>query len=389
MPSLRDARVLHAVTLHTPQNSFGGPTRVALNLCSGLREHGVDARLLALGDGFDGPLPDEVEGVPADLLPARHVLPKFEVSGITSPALWRGLRARVRTFDLVHVHLMRDLVTLPVAVAALATGTPLVLQTHGMVDPSGKVLARVVDAVAARRVLRRADAICYLTEFERTGLDATARTHLTRAHRLINGVPLGERREQPAVPTVLYLARLQERKRPEVFVRMIPQVLARHPEARFVLAGPDSGSRDGAVRLAEELGVSGSLTVPGGLDHEAALAELRRASVYVLPSVDEPFPVSVLEALSFGVPTVVTSTNGLSGEIGPAGAGAVADEVDTIAAEVLRLLDPAANDEASAAAHALARGTFSLDAVVDRLVGIYQGAVDRHPGAGTGGPRSS
>ena len=29
-------RVLHVVTLHTPENAFGGPTRVALNLARGL-----------------------------------------------------------------------------------------------------------------------------------------------------------------------------------------------------------------------------------------------------------------------------------------------------------------------------------------------------------------
>ncbi|MGC5412475.1 glycosyltransferase, partial [Streptomyces sp. DT225] len=99
-------KILHIVTLHTPDHAFGGPTRVALNLSKVQRAGGDDARIMALGDGFDGPLPREVEGVPVHLFRARHLLPVFEVSGITSAALLRTARRMTRGADLVHVHLM-------------------------------------------------------------------------------------------------------------------------------------------------------------------------------------------------------------------------------------------------------------------------------------------
>ncbi|NEE31370.1 glycosyl transferase, partial [Streptomyces sp. SID7982] len=51
-------KILHVVTLHTPDHAFGGPTRVAFNLSKVQRAHGDDARVMALGDGFpDGELP--------------------------------------------------------------------------------------------------------------------------------------------------------------------------------------------------------------------------------------------------------------------------------------------------------------------------------------------
>lgn len=56
-------KILHIVTLHTPDHAFGGPTRVALNLSKVQRAAGDDARIMALGDGFEGPLPREIEGV--------------------------------------------------------------------------------------------------------------------------------------------------------------------------------------------------------------------------------------------------------------------------------------------------------------------------------------
>lgn len=367
-------RVLHAVTLHSPTHAFGGPVRVALNLCRGLASRGHRVRLTGLGDGFDaagGALPTEVEGVPARLYQARTILP-LGFSGITSPALLAGAGALVRNADIVHVHLARDLVTLPVALAALRAGRPLVLQTHGMVDPSDRTLAKVLDAVAVRRVLRGASAVLYLTGRERRDLDAVAGGPLERSVRLVNGVPAQEPRPAPAgPPRVLYAARLQARKRPTDFVAAVPEILRHHPDASFVLAGPDEGERPAVEALVAELGLRDRVSLPGPLPAERMLEELRRAHVYVLPSVDEPFPMSVLEALSVGTPAVVTTSNGLARDIAQAGAGRVVTDAAGLARAVRALLDPAANAAASAAARELAAKAFSMDAVLDTLLGVY------------------
>lgn len=370
-------RVLHAVTLHSPSHAFGGPVRVALNLAKGLRARGHEARLLALGEGFDA-WPTSVEGVPAKLFPARRLLP-LGFSGMTSPALLASAGRLVRDADVVHVHLARDLVTLPVALAALRAGKPLVLQTHGMVDPSEKLLAKVLDAVAVRRLLRGADAVLYLTPHEREGLDAVVGAPLAKAVRLVNGTPAQEERPPlSGAPRILYSARLQARKRPVDFVDAAPAVLAAHPDAHFVVAGPDEGEL-GAVRARiGALGLTDRFTVPGALSSAEVLAELRRAHVYVLPSVDEPFPMSVLEALSVGVPSVVTHSNGLARDIAAAGAGLAVDPGPAgVSAAVLSLLAPAANQAASLAARELAAGSFSMDAVLDTLLPVYEAAALR------------
>ncbi|MFD3944763.1 glycosyltransferase [Streptomyces sp. NPDC058579] len=370
----RSLKVLHAVTLHSPTHAFGGPVRVAVNLGKGLAARGHRVRLTALGDGFPGPLPTDVDGVPARLYRARSVLP-LGFSGITSPALLAGAAALVKDADVVHVHLARDLVTLPVALAALRAGRPLVLQTHGMVDPSDKPLAKLLDAVAVRRVLRGASAVLYLTDRERRDLDAVVGGPLPGAVRLVNGVPAQEPRPAPTgPPRILYAARLQARKRPTDFVAAVPEILRHHPDATFVLAGPDEGERAAVDALVAELGVGDRVSLPGPLTSERMLEELRRAHVYVLPSVDEPFPMSVLEALSVGTPAVVTTSNGLARDITEAGAGRVVTDAAGLAPAVRELLEPGENDAASAAARKLAAEAFSMDAVLDTLLGVYERA---------------
>lgn len=382
-------KILHVVTLHTPDHAFGGPTRVALNLSKVQRAEGDDARIMALGDGFDGPLPSQVEGVPAHLYQARHLLPRFEVSGITSGPLLLAARRMMRGADVVHVHLMRDLVTLPAGLLALASGTPLVVQTHGMVDPTEKRVAQLTDLLGVRRVLRGADAVLHLTETERIDVNAVAApVPLTRTVRLVNGVRPQERkpaRDPVRPPTVLFLARIQERKRPEDFVAAMPAVLAEHPDARFVLAGPDTGALAGTLRLARELGVLDSLDHVGPLGHEEVLAAGRQADVYVLPSIEEPLGVSVLEAMSVGTPVVITRTCGLGPDVARAGAGRVIDSrpgedaanARKVARAVLELLEPKANAEAGQAAWELVGEHFTIDVVTRTLRRTYESVVRR------------
>ncbi|MFI6646862.1 glycosyltransferase [Streptomyces sp. NPDC050529] len=382
-------KILHIVTLHTPDHAFGGPTRVALNLSKVQRAGGDDARIMALGDGFDGPLPGEVEGVPVHLFQARHLLPMFEVSGITSGALLLSARRMMRGADLVHVHLMRDLVTLPAALLALATRTPLVVQTHGMVDPTEKRVAQLTDLLGVRKVLRGADAVLHLTEAERIDVNAVAApAALTRTVRLVNGVrpqELKPARDPARPPVVLFLARVQERKRPEDFVAAMPAVLAKHPDARFVLAGPDTGALPATLELARRLGVLDSLDQVGPLGHEAVLDAGRQADVYVLPSIEEPLGVSVLEAMSVGTPVVITRTCGLGPDVARAGAGRVIDSrvgedeanAQKVAQAVLELLEPEANAEAGQAAWELVNEHFTIDVVTGTLRRTYEDVVRR------------
>jgi glycosyltransferase involved in cell wall biosynthesis len=366
-------RALHVVTLHTPDNAFGGPMTVAANLCGELRRRGDDAVLLTMGRGFGRSLPDSVQGVPAVVPPGYRLAPQLGMSGILSPGALRRAVRLVRQADVVHVHLARDLLTAPVAALALQAGTPLVLQTHGMVDPSDKRLAGVLDALLMRRVLRGAGALLYLTELERTQLlevlgDPAPQTLC----RLVNGVAPAARRSLPeGSPVVSYIARFQERKRPGDLVRAFGAVLEARPDARLVLAGPDEGELAATLDLVSTLGLQGAVEYVGALNHDGVLDLLRRSSAYVLPAVDEPFPMSVLEALSVGVPTVVTTSNGLAGDIQQAGAGRVVGGPDQLAGAVLSLLEPGANETASRAAHQLSVRSFSLSAVTDTLQDVY------------------
>jgi L-malate glycosyltransferase len=91
----------------------------------------------------------------------------------------------------------------------------------------------------------------------------------------------------------------------ETLIRAIPLVLAKEPEAKFIIIG--SGSLNEHLQnLAAELGVSDSITFTGQIDNSEIPAYMKKAKVYVSTSLADGTSVSLLEALAAGLVPVVT-----------------------------------------------------------------------------------
>jgi len=101
---------------------------------------------------------------------------------------------------------------------------------------------------------------------------------------------------------VLFVGRLQERKRPDLLVEAMAQVVERVPEAHAVLIG-DGPMRELVERRVAELALEGRVTVAGALFDEDILARyLMAATVGVMPSHAGLF---VQHAFDYGLPIVV------------------------------------------------------------------------------------
>lgn len=366
-------RVLHVVTLVSPDGAFGGPVRVAENQAGGLRARGHDVTVTATSRGYGDDPPRELGGAPLRLFPVRRLVPPAGFSGMASPEMLWWLRTAVRQSDVVHVHLARDLVTLPAAELARRAGVPYVVQPHGMVVESDHPLAGSLDGLLTRRVLAGARAVLHLTPEERRGLVAVGGPDLP-LQQLGNGVP--EVATVPALPDrreVLFCARLQERKRPALFARTARTLLDEGVDADFALVGPDEGQGPAVQAEVDAFGDRARLRWEGPLPPMATLARMARASLVVLPSVDEPYPMSVLEAMSVGRPVVVTDSCGLAPAVAEHGCGAVVDaSPEALLAAVRRLLaDPDELARAGERAARAAREHFAMPAVAARLEACY------------------
>jgi glycosyltransferase involved in cell wall biosynthesis len=144
------------------------------------------------------------------------------------------------------------------------------------------------------------------------------------------------RRRRRRDPVVLFLGRVTAQKGPAAFLDAAERVLGVEPRATFVVAGsgdlwPWLVETAARRRLARRVRFTGFLRGP-----EVARA-FAAADVYVMPSVSEPFGISPLEAMSMGVPVVVSSRSGVS-EVVSHALVADPDDVDDTAGKILAVL---------------------------------------------------
>jgi glycogen(starch) synthase len=170
-----------------------------------------------------------------------------------------------------------------------------------------------------------------ILEREQLGLDAADRViavsrhlkaqlveryHVTpeKVHVIYNAVRPPERLariESTREPIVLYLGRLAAMKGVDTFLRAGARVLFQLPEVLLVVAG-EGPEYPRLLTLAAHLGISERVLFLGKVTEEERTALLARASVFVLPSVIEPFGIAALEAMAAGVPTIISKTSGVA-----------------------------------------------------------------------------
>ena len=177
--------------------------------------------------------------------------------------------------DLVHIH---SLFLFPQYAAyreALRADVPYVVSFHGAMDPylrkRGRLRKWLTDRAWQADMLNRAAAI-HVTSADEQTLTAEIAPRVPRV-LAPNGIYWDRFQDLPdgrefrnarlnghEGPIVLSLGRIARKKAPERLVRAIADVLAQHPSALLVFAGPDDeGLGDGLRKLARSLGVEASV----------------------------------------------------------------------------------------------------------------------------------
>ncbi|WP_269433309.1 glycosyltransferase [Kocuria rosea] len=348
--------------------------RVATNLTKELCAQGHDVQLWS--GSRDYPLDTALlDGARVRLFPARVTVPALGFATTVALGHLRAIYAERHRIDGLHIHLARDFVTLPAVLLAKILGIPYIVQTHGMIVRKTNPIAVVFDALLTRPALRGAKSVLCLTALEQSQLREMD-NRLDDLPVLANGIHMTP--GPPDAPAneiceVLFLARMAARKRPQAFVRSAVDVLNKGREATFRLVGPDENEVDAVNHEIDSAKLGNALLYEGALPPDRTSARIAQCDVYVLPSVDEPFGMSVLEAMERGKPVIITDSCGLAPYIKAAGAGLVVDasrEALTEAMDKL-VLSPDARQAMGTRARNLVRQEFDIRVVAKKLSQIY------------------
>ncbi len=168
---------------------------------------------------------------------------------------------------------------------------------------------------------------------------------------------------------VIHASNFRPVKRVADVVRAFARIAAEVP-ARLLLVG-DGPDREHALAVAGDLGCQDRVEHLGNLDSiEGILAD---ADLFLLASETESFGLSLLEAMSCGVPCVSTQVGGVAEVLGETGMLTPLAQPDAMAEAALTLLrDPDAHRHASAASRERAVTHFEQRDVVGQYLDLYR-----------------
>lgn len=186
-------------------------------------------------------------------------------------------------------------------------------------------------------------------------------------------------------PVILFVGRLTGWKGVDTLMRAVPEVLRAYPDARFLLAGADSGPAHGFASYKAYLrsllppGAEAGVEFLGKVGFDALAAHYHRATVCVFPSRFEVQGYTCLEAMSFGKAVIGSAVGGMRELLDDGRAGLLhqpPDPADLTAAILTLLGDPALRVRLGRRAFERARTHFSAERSLDAAEDFYARAID-------------
>ena len=217
-------------------------------------------------------------------------------------------------YQIVHAH---DWMTVPAAIAVSGRlQIPFVFHVHSTeYDRAGESANRDIAAIEQRGLDAAARVICvsrYTTQQVRSRYQVdpeklrVVHNAVAPSSEATSMKPLERLRE----PIVLFLARVTFQKGPNYFLEAAARVVAQEPRVKFVMAG-GGDLLPAMIERAAELGLARHVHFTGFLRGAEVDRMYDEASLFVLPSVSEPFGIAPLEALARNVPVIVSRQSGV------------------------------------------------------------------------------
>jgi glycosyltransferase involved in cell wall biosynthesis len=302
------------------------------------------------------------------------------------------LRAHHGQYKSVVVHGLWQYHGLAVRSELHATATPYFVYTHGMLDPWFKhefPLKHLKKSLYWRwgeyRVLRDARAVLFTCEEERR-LARQSFAHYRANEAVVSfGSPgpgdadataqreafLQQFPQLRDKRVLLFLGRVHLKKACDLLVSAFAAVVHTDPQLQLVIAGPDHDGLEPQMRaLATGLG-SDRITFTGMLNEQLKWGALRAAEVLLLPSHQENFGISVVEALACAVPVLISDKVNIWREIVADDAGMAEADTPDGTTKLLRrwlALDTEARLQMKLQAAGCYQRHFHMSAAAQRLV---------------------
>ena len=284
--------------------------------------------------------------------------------------------------DVVHIHssfgpsFYRKM---PFIYMASWRKIPIVNHIHGADFDEFYVNAPEEKKAKIKKVYSKCNVLIALSEEWKQRLSQIVsedRIEIIENYSVLHEDALEERMQRKCNNTVLFLGELGKRKGCYDIPAVIAQVKKSISSVKFILAGAGSEADEKAIKkLIDEKGVSDNVEFPGWVRGDTKDKLLREADVFFLPSYNEGMPMSVLDAMGYGLPVVSTNVGGIPKIVHDGENGYCCDpgDVNRFAKRITKiLLDGKERKSFGEASWKIVKERYSLEAHLNRIEQAYK-----------------
>lgn len=307
---------------------------------------------------------------------------------VISPSQVFSLLKHWDSYDIVHAHSHLFFSTVLCTLVRKFRSAPLVVTNHGLVSQTVPGwLQRLYLPTIGKWIFRTADAVICYTEAERNQLVDLGVSPDT-IHVIHNGIDTGVFAPSDSASPgeqILWIGRFTPGKGVEYLLKGFHAFSREHPDYTLVMVGRGP-LRDELTRMIREMGLEDRVVLKDFVSNTELPDLYRDSSVFVLSSLEEGVPRTILEAMACERPVVCTALPQLVDIV--SGCGILVPTRDPAAvAEALATLasDPSFARRLGRSARAKVAAHYSWDDTVARTLDLYASLV--HPGNGDRGAR--
>lgn len=374
---------------------YGGPFVNVSNICANLILKGHESSIITTSkatEQYISAFPWQIAGQNINL--PIYVCKRLEDSFCFSGEFIKKFIEVVYNSDCVLIHGLWRFPTTFAATFCRTHRIPYCIFTHAMMTPwslsQRKLYKEIYFRLFEKNNLNKANCIFAYRDDERIALErkkVRAKVFYFTSALNREEVLASHKKRQEAknltlsnFTTILYLSRIHPKKGLLLLVKAIKDIIKIRSDIRLIVAGPveDALYFKKIKDFIKNNKLENQINFKGTVIGEEKIKIFSESDIFVLPSVDEGSPLVILEAMSFGLPVIVTSGFKMP-EIDNKMGYIVEQNPEAIAKAILKLIeykDLARN--MGTAGYEYVLNNFTWDRKIDELVKVIKDCDDFH-----------
>ena len=133
--------------------------------------------------------------------------------------------------------------------------------------------------------------------------------------------------------------RMVELKRGEIFIRAAIKLLKQYPKQEILIIGEKGDDYERLQNIIKDAGLSNNFIFTGEIDNEQVKNLMLQSIIYVQISDTETFGLSILEAMNYSVPVIVSSKGAIPEIVGEYGIYVDHNSIDSVTNAMIYVLN--------------------------------------------------